>query len=159
MPENETNEHIGLVKQYIIEGEAGNPTILKIFTNDVELRFRKFGRGWAKKLWVISFKVARRNPKPDTLSRPLRVCCFRDIVVAEGWESGVIKDGTTGPTEGRFDGTCSTARIKPFHRPRTTRMSTRHVAYFFCAGIKGDMTGMRHMAISPATAMKRKQSA
>lgn len=120
MPENETNEHIGLVQQYFIEGDAGNPTILKMFTNDVELRFRKFGRGWTKKRWVLSLKVARRSPKPDTLARPLHVCCFRDIVVAEGWESGVLKDEKTGPTEGRFDGTCSTASNKPIHGPRTT---------------------------------------
>jgi len=43
MPENETNELIILVKQYFAKSDAGDPTTIEMFTDDMELRFPKFG--------------------------------------------------------------------------------------------------------------------
>ena len=106
IPENETNEQIGLVKQYFIKGDAGHPTILEMFTDDVELRFPKFGTRVGKEA-VGAFvqgllgAVHSLTHYPDQYT----YVASGDIVVAEGWESGVLKDGTNWPAQRRSDGT------------------------------------------------------
>jgi SnoaL-like domain len=101
----ETNGRIHLVKEYFRRGDAGDPTIIQMFTDDVELRFPKFGTQSGKA--AVGAFVQGLLGEVRSLShypKDYTYIASGDIVVAEGWESGILKDGTTWPAKGTSDG-------------------------------------------------------
>jgi ketosteroid isomerase-like protein len=112
---DETSEaHIAVVKAYFRKGDAGDPTILDMFTNDIELRFPKYGTRFGKAavgIFVQGLLTQLRSLKhfPDEYV----YVATGDVVVVEGWETGVLKDGTSWPVVGCSDGEfCNVFRFR-----------------------------------------------
>ncbi|PLZ00834.1 nuclear transport factor 2 family protein [Burkholderia sp. WAC0059] len=90
-------------------------TVLDLFTDDVEVRFPKFGTRSGKAA-VVAFaqgllsRVRNLQHYPDDYT----YVASGDLVVAEGWESGVLtEDGTPWPVAGRSDGKfCNVFRFR-----------------------------------------------
>lgn len=96
---------IDTVKQYFHFADAGNPAIMDLMTDDIELYFPKFGSRSGKAaigefITGLFGKVASLVHTPDTY----RYLVAGDAVVVEGVESGVMRDGATWPIEGVSDG-------------------------------------------------------
>jgi len=110
----EANERIRLVKEYFLKGDAGDPTILAMFTDDVELRFPKFGTRTGKEA-VGAFVQGLLGAVRSLTHYPEQYTYLAsgDVVVAEGWESGILKDGSTWPSKGTSDGKfCNVFRFR-----------------------------------------------
>jgi len=97
--------HIEMAKQYFLKGDAGDQTILNMFTDNVQLYFPKFGTRSGKGE-VIAFirgllgKLESLKHEVDTYN----YIASGNLVVVEGTESGVMKDGTTWPVAGGSEG-------------------------------------------------------
>jgi hypothetical protein len=78
-----------LIKQYFVKGDAGDPTILDLFTEDVEIRFPKFGTRSGKAAIPLFVQgllgaVESLTHYPDQYT----YLAVGNVVVVEGWESG-----------------------------------------------------------------------
>jgi ketosteroid isomerase-like protein len=110
----ETDARIALVKEYFRKGDVGDATIVEMFADDVELYFPKFGTRSGKQavgafVQGLLTQVQRLQHHQDEYT----YIASGDFVVAEGWESGVMKDGTAWPVEGRTDGRfCNVFRFR-----------------------------------------------
>jgi hypothetical protein len=113
-PTTTTERRISLVKEYFRKGDVGDTTILEMFTDDVELYFPKFGTRSGKTevgafVQGLLSQVKSLQHYPDQYT----YIASDDFVVAEGWESGVTKDGTSWPVKGRTDGRfCNVFRFR-----------------------------------------------
>ncbi|TPG84761.1 nuclear transport factor 2 family protein [Pseudomonas mandelii] len=96
---------IDVAKLYFIKGDAGDLTILDLFSDDVQLYFPKFGtrigkneivafiQGLMGDLGGLKHEVEHYN-----------YIALGNTVVVEGAESGVMKNGSQWPVEGRSEG-------------------------------------------------------
>lgn len=111
---NDTERYIALAKEYFRKGDAGDPTILDMFTSDVEIYFPKFGirsgkEGVGTFVQGLLGQVQSLKHYPDDYN----YVAAGDFVVVEGYESGVAKDGTAWPSPGRSDGRfCNVFRFR-----------------------------------------------
>jgi len=102
-----TRERLRIVESYFRRVDDRDPTLIDLFTDDVEMFFPKFGVGYGKEDMVAFSKIMG-----DYLT-----CIEHDIdafnyiisgnhVVVEGTERGVTRDGVEWPdrriSEGRF---------------------------------------------------------
>lgn len=100
-----TQHRIAAVTAYFHKIDRGDPSILDIMTDDVEIYFPKFGVGHGKNDFM---EVAR-----GLMGSLERIChdvdrmtmhVAGDHVIVEGFESGVMADGTAWPVKGRSEG-------------------------------------------------------
>ncbi|SDI95456.1 nuclear transport factor 2 family protein [Pseudomonas abietaniphila] len=98
---------VEITKLYFNKADSGDPSILDLFCDDVQLFFPKFGTHTGKAK-VIEF-VQGLKSKLDSLNHDVRTYNYianGQIVVVEGTESGVAKNGKHWPvkdlSEGRF---------------------------------------------------------
>lgn len=112
--DTEAQRRIAIVKEYFRKGDAGDATIIDMFSDDIELYFPKFGTRVGKQA-VGAFvqgllgHVQHLKHYQDDYT----YICAGDVVVVEGWESGVLKDGTAWPVKGRTDGRfCNVFRFR-----------------------------------------------
>lgn len=110
----EIDDRIALIKEYFRRGDAGDSSVIDMFTEDVELRFPKFGQRSGKAA-VATFargllshlKALKHYPNEYTY------IANGDFVVVEGWESGELQNGTSWPVAGRSDGKfCNVFRFR-----------------------------------------------
>ncbi|MGF6767848.1 ketosteroid isomerase-like protein [Paraburkholderia sp. GAS199] len=110
----ETNQRVARVKEYFRKGDAGDATIIEMFTDDIELYFPKFGlrsgkQAVAQFVQGLQAQLAGLQHYPDEYT----YIVAGDVVVAEGWESGEMKDGTRWPVHGSTDGRfCNVFRFR-----------------------------------------------
>jgi ketosteroid isomerase-like protein len=92
---------------YFRKADARDPTVVDLFTEDVELFFPKLGRvrgkdGFARFAGTLAAEMARLEHDVEGF----RVVQSGSIVVVEGTERGETRDGTAWPdgvvSEGRF---------------------------------------------------------
>ncbi|WP_213807200.1 hypothetical protein [Granulicella sp. dw_53] len=50
-------DQIRLIKEYFLKGDAGDPTILDLFADDVEIRSPKFGTRSGKTLCLFLYRA------------------------------------------------------------------------------------------------------
>lgn len=96
---------IEITKLYFGKADAGDPSILDLFSEDVQLFFPKFGTRTGKAK-VIEF-VQGLMSKLDSLNHDVETYNYvanGQIVVVEGTESGVAKNGQHWPVEGISEG-------------------------------------------------------
>jgi ketosteroid isomerase-like protein len=101
----ETDARVDMVKEYFRKGDAGDATIIDMFTDDVELYFPKFGTRSGKQgvgAFVQGLLGAVKGLQH--YEDEYTYIAAGDFVVVEGRESGVTKDGTPWPVKGRTDG-------------------------------------------------------
>jgi ketosteroid isomerase-like protein len=111
---SEAAGRIALIKEYFRRGDAGDPAILDMFTDDVELRFPKFGQRSGKAA-VAAFAQGLLGQLKSLKHYPddYTYIADGDFVVAEGWETGELKDGSPWPVAGRSDGKfCNVFRFR-----------------------------------------------
>ena len=122
-PSTTIEQRIAHVKDYFRKGDAGDATLLEIFTDDIELYFPKFGTRTGKAA-VAAFVQGLLGQVQSLRHYPDRYTYVAsgDFVVVEGWESGVMKDGTAWPVPGRSDG-----RFCNVFRFRGDRVSHLHI--------------------------------
>lgn len=105
--ETTTAQRIEVVREYFRRADAGDPALLDLYTDDVELFFPKFGLGrgkqdmaeFARRLWAGLEWLAH-----DIDS--LHILVAGDHIVVEGTERGRTRSGQEWP-----DGTISTGRF------------------------------------------------
>ncbi|SMQ30406.1 Ketosteroid isomerase-related protein [Pseudomonas helmanticensis] len=96
---------IEITKLYFGKADVGDPSILDLFSDDVQLFFPKFGTRTGK-AQVVEF-VQGLMSKLESLKHDVGTYNFiasGQIVVVEGTESGVAKNGEHWPVEGKSDG-------------------------------------------------------
>jgi ketosteroid isomerase-like protein len=122
-PSTTIEQRIAHVKDYFRKGDTGDATLLEIFTDDIELYFPKFGTRTGKAA-VAAFVQGLLGQVQSLRHYPDRYIYVAsgDFVVVEGWESGVMKDGTAWPVPGRSDG-----RFCNVFRFRGDRVSHLHI--------------------------------
>lgn len=103
--EDKTLQMINTAKLYFIKGDAGDLTILDLFSDDVQLYFPKFGTRTGKQE-VIAF-IQGLMGNLGTLKHEVErynYIAVGNTVVVEGTESGLMKDGSQWPVAGRSEG-------------------------------------------------------
>lgn len=122
-PSNTSAQRIERVKDYFRKGDAGDSTIVEMFTDDVELYFPKFGTRTGKAA-IAAFVQGLLGQLQSLQHFPDRYTYIAsgDFVVVEGWEAGISKDGTAWPVPGRSDG-----RFCNVFRFRDDRISQLHI--------------------------------
>lgn len=107
-------EYIERVKDYFRKGDAGDITIVDMFTDDVELYFPKFGTRTGKRA-IADFVQGLMRHLQSIQHYPDRYTYIAsaDFLVVEGWESGLSKDGIIWPVPGRSEGRfCNVFRFR-----------------------------------------------
>jgi len=103
--EDQTQQMIEIAKLYFTKGDAGDLTILDLFSDDVQLYFPKFGTRTGKNEVVAFIQGLMGNLgglKHDV--EQYTYIAVGNTVVVEGTESGVMKNGSHWPVEGRSEG-------------------------------------------------------
>jgi ketosteroid isomerase-like protein len=91
--------------EYFRRVDSGDPSILDLMTEDVQIYFPKFGVGVGK-----DAVVRAAQGMMSTLQRiehdfeRMNIITAGDFVVVEGFEKGVSADGTEWPIQGRSEG-------------------------------------------------------
>jgi hypothetical protein len=96
---------IELATDYFRKVDSGDPAILDIMTDDVETYFPKFGVGHGKAEFMELAKGltgSLQSIRHDFERMKFHVA--GNHVIVEGFESGVMADGTPWPVEGRSEG-------------------------------------------------------
>ncbi|QVW21903.1 nuclear transport factor 2 family protein [Pseudomonas hormoni] len=102
---NDSKELIDITKLYFGKADAGDPSILDLFSDDVQLFFPKFGTRTGKEQ-VVAFVqglMSKLNSLKHDIDTYNYIASGR-IVVVEGTESGVAKNGENWPVDGRSEG-------------------------------------------------------
>ena len=96
---------IEVATDYFRKIDSGDPAILDIMTDDVEVYFPKFGIGYGKAAFgdVAKGLMGSLQSIRHDLDQ-MRFHVAGDHVIVEGFESGVMADGTPWPVEGRSEG-------------------------------------------------------
>ena len=106
MPNAElTQDRIAVATSYFRTIDSGDPTILDILTDDVVTYFPKFGVGYGKAEFMEVAKGllgSLQRIEHDFDRMTFHVA--GDHVIVEGFEGGVMADGTAWPVEGRSEG-------------------------------------------------------
>ncbi|WP_298225653.1 nuclear transport factor 2 family protein [Acidocella sp.] len=113
-PSTMSEQCIERVRHYFQKGDAGDSTIIEMFTDDIELYFPKFGTRRGKAA-VAAFLQGLLSQLQSLQHFPDRYTYIasENFVVVEGWETGISKDGTTWPVPGRSDGRfCNVFRFR-----------------------------------------------
>lgn len=103
--EDKTLQMIEIAKLYFIKGDAGDLTILDLFSDDVQLYFPKFGTRTGKNEVVAFIQGLMGNLgdlKHDV--EKYTYIAVGNTLVVEGIESGMMKNGSPWPVEGRSEG-------------------------------------------------------
>lgn len=100
-----TEQRIALVKEYFRKGDGGDAALLDMLTDDIELYFPKFGTRSGKAAFTVFVEglltqIQSLQHYPEQYS----YIASGDLLVVEGWESGVARDGTSWPIPGRSEG-------------------------------------------------------
>lgn len=96
---------VEVATEYFRKIDNGDPTIVGIMTDDVEVYFPKFGVGYGKAEFLEVAKGlmgSLREMRHDFNRMKFHVA--GDHVIVEGFESGVMADGTPWPVEERSEG-------------------------------------------------------
>jgi ketosteroid isomerase-like protein len=110
----ESDERIARVKAYFRKGDAGDASIVEMFTDDIEIYFPQFGLHSGKQA-VAHFVQGLQGQLTSLQHYPddYTYIAAGDSVVVEGWESGEMKDGTHWPAPGHADGRfCNVFRFR-----------------------------------------------
>ncbi|MFC0674978.1 nuclear transport factor 2 family protein [Brachybacterium hainanense] len=113
----------GIVREYFRMVDAGDPALLDLYTEDVELFFPKFGssRGkeamaeFARRLWLDLGSIGHDIDGLD-------IMVSGDRIIVEGREWGTSADGTPWP-----DGRVSTGRFCNVFTFRGMSISAVHI--------------------------------
>ena len=100
-----TQSRIAVVTDYFRKIDSGDPAVLDIMTDDVEAYFPKFGVGYGKAEFMEIAKGlmgSLRSIRHDFERMTFHVA--GDHVIVEGFESGVMADGTSWPVDGLSEG-------------------------------------------------------
>lgn len=100
-----SKELIEITKLYFAKADAGDASILELFSDDVQLFFPKFGTRKGKEQ-VVAF-VQGLMTQLDSLKHDTETYNYiasGPIVVVEGTESGIAKNGKHWPVDGRSEG-------------------------------------------------------
>ncbi|MEF3366821.1 nuclear transport factor 2 family protein [Methylocystis sp. 9N] len=100
-----TRKRIDVATDYFRKIDSGDPTIVDIMTDDVEVYFPKFGVGYGKAEFMELAKGLMGSLQ--SIQHDLDRMTFHvagDHVIVEGFESGVMADGAPWPVEGRSEG-------------------------------------------------------
>ncbi|MBD0256596.1 MAG: nuclear transport factor 2 family protein [Cytophagales bacterium] len=98
-------DQIRLAREYFAKVDAGDPSVLDMFTENVQVYFPKIGTASGKVRAVQLVQVLTRAvPRfaHDTASMIFTQSSNR--LVVEGTESGVLADGTPFPDDARSEG-------------------------------------------------------
>ncbi|TFW09949.1 nuclear transport factor 2 family protein [Oxalobacteraceae bacterium OM1] len=96
---------IALTKQYFVKGDAGDPSVLEMFSDQVQVYFPKFGTRTGKAAVLNFVQGLLGNLQSLTHAvESYNYLVVGNTVVVEGTESGVMRDGTSWPVEGRSEG-------------------------------------------------------
>lgn len=100
-----TRTRTQIAADYFRNIDTGDPTILDIVTDDVEVYFPKFGVGYGKAEFgeLANGLMGSLQSMQHDLDR-MRFHIAGDHVIVEGFESGVMADGTPWPVEGLSEG-------------------------------------------------------
>jgi hypothetical protein len=96
---------VEVATDYFRKIDSGDPGLLDIMTDDVESYFPKFGVGYGKSEFMQLAKGltgSLRSIRHDFNRMRFHVAGHH--VIVEGFESGVMADGTSWPVEGRSEG-------------------------------------------------------
>lgn len=112
-----------IVRTYFRMVDAGDPGLLDLYTDDVELFFPKFGLGrgkddmveFAHRLWLDLGSIEHDIDGLD-------IMISGDRVIVEGREWGTLADGTAWP-----DGQISSGRFCNVFTFRGTQISSVHI--------------------------------
>ena len=102
---NVISSRVDVAKEYFRRIDNGDPAILDIMTDDVEAYFPKYGVGYGKADFMEIAKGLMGSLQ--SIKHDLDRMTFHEIgdfLIAEGFESGVMADGTPWPIEGRSEG-------------------------------------------------------
>ena len=116
-------QRVEIVRTYFRMIDAGDPGLLDLYTDDVELFFPKFGYGrgrddmieFARRLWLDLGSIAHDIEGLD-------VMVSGDHVIVEGREWGTLADGTPWP-----DGSVSSGRFCNVFTFRGSAISSVHI--------------------------------
>jgi hypothetical protein len=99
------DSRIEAATEYFRRIDRGDPTILDLFTDDVEVYFPKFGVGYGKAefMEVANGLMGSLKSIRHDIDR-LTFHVAGEHLIVEGFESGVMADGTPWPIEGRSEG-------------------------------------------------------
>lgn len=100
-----TDNRVEVATDYFRKIDSGDPAILALFTDDVETYFPKFGVGHGKDDFMALAKglmSSLQGIRHDLTRMRFHVC--GNHVIVEGFESGVMADGTPWPVQGRSEG-------------------------------------------------------
>ncbi|BDD83269.1 hypothetical protein TPB0596_30320 [Tsukamurella pulmonis] len=116
-------ERTSIVRKYFHMVDDGDPGLLDLYTDDVELFFPKFGYShgkagmaeFARRLWIDLGSIEHDI-------EGLTIMVAGDRVIVEGCEGGTLADGTRWP-----DGHVSTGRFCNVFTFTGTRISSVHI--------------------------------
>lgn len=96
---------IQVTTEYFRKIDSGHAEILDLMTDNVEIYFPKFGVGYGKAefMEVVKGLMGCLQSIKHDIDR-FRFHVTRDHVIVEGFEEGVMADGTAWPVEGHSEG-------------------------------------------------------
>lgn len=99
------DEQIQMAKDYFAKVDTGDPTLLDMFTEDVQAYFPKVGTTHGKAN-LVKLVQALTNIVPHFSHDPSRMVFTHqdNRLVVEGVEAGVFADGTSWPAGARSEG-------------------------------------------------------
>jgi hypothetical protein len=102
-----TGKRVEIATEYFRRVDAGDPALLDLMTDDVQLYFPKFGVGYGKQ--AVSELAAGLTTEIATIEHDfdrMNMIASGDYVVVEGFERGTTSEGKIWPdpqrSEGRF---------------------------------------------------------
>lgn len=137
-----TNARIEIAREYFRRVDSGDPTLLDLMTDDIQIYFPKYGVGYGKTAVAESARGMMSVLK--SIEHDFERMTFLpsgDHLVVEGFERGVSADGVEWPVPGKSEGRyCNVfefrgERIKRVHIYVDPDFTSTHAERFLWDGV------------------------
>ncbi len=105
MTEDLNQQRISVAMDYFRKLDAGDPSMMELLTDDIQMYFPKFGVGYGKaEVGRAAQGMMSSLRKIEHDFERMNILVAGDHVVVEGFEGGISSDGKPWPVEGRSEG-------------------------------------------------------
>ncbi|WP_326594817.1 hypothetical protein [Streptomyces sp. NBC_01803] len=105
MAEYNAEDRIAIARTYFEKVDAGDPTLLDVFTDAVQVYFPKIGTAGEKGAAIELIRTLTTAVREFVHDKNSMIFTYSgDRLAVEGNEGGVLSDGTVWPQNGKSEG-------------------------------------------------------